>query len=141
MEPALSSAPTGAPETHHVLRDGTLVAVLRTHESGGTFTVVAELREETGNDNAVRDNRVRGSERYGIAVFPTARRIVFTSPVARDPGPPWRPSGMSGMSSGRSSSGAGMRSGGMSSGPSSSRGMSAGGGGRGPGIGSARGRN
>jgi parallel beta helix pectate lyase-like protein len=46
-----------------------------------------------GNDNAVRANRVRGSERYGIAVYPTARRIAFTSPVARDPGPPWRPSG------------------------------------------------
>ena len=46
-----------------------------------------------GNDNAVRANRVRGSERYGIAVFPTARRIAFTTPVARDPGPPWRPTG------------------------------------------------
>jgi hypothetical protein len=46
-----------------------------------------------GNDNVVRGNRVRGSERYGIAVFPTARRIAFATPVARDPGPPWRPSG------------------------------------------------
>jgi hypothetical protein len=54
MEPALSSAPTGAPETHHVIRDGTLFAVLRTHESAGTFTVVAELKEQTGGDNAVR---------------------------------------------------------------------------------------
>jgi hypothetical protein len=53
MEPALSSAPTGAPETHHVLRDGSLVAVLRTLESGGAFTVVAELKE-TSEDNAVR---------------------------------------------------------------------------------------
>jgi hypothetical protein len=55
MEPALSSAPTGAPETHHVLRDGSLVAVLKTVDSdGGIFTVVAELREEAGGDNAVR---------------------------------------------------------------------------------------
>jgi hypothetical protein len=54
MEPALSSNSTGAPETHHVLRDGTLVAVLRMHESAGNFTVVAELREETDGDNAVR---------------------------------------------------------------------------------------
>jgi hypothetical protein len=54
MEPALSSAPTGAPEAHHVLRDGSLVAVLRTLESGGAFTVVAELREGAGGDNAVR---------------------------------------------------------------------------------------
>ena len=46
-----------------------------------------------GKDNDVRANRVRASERYGIAVFPTARRIEFTSPVARDPGPPWQPSG------------------------------------------------
>jgi hypothetical protein len=57
MEPAHAHAPTGAPETHHVLRDGTLVAVLRTLESGGTFTVVAELREESRGDNAVRLRR------------------------------------------------------------------------------------
>jgi hypothetical protein len=54
MEPALSSEPTGAPETHHVLRDGSLVAVLKTVDSGDIFTVVAELREEAGGDNAVR---------------------------------------------------------------------------------------
>ena len=53
MEPALSSASTGGPETHHVLRDGTLVAVLRMLASDGTYTVVAELSEEPG-DNAVR---------------------------------------------------------------------------------------
>ena len=46
-----------------------------------------------GRDDTVRDNSVRASERYGIAVFPTARRIAFGSPVAHDPGPPWRPSG------------------------------------------------
>jgi hypothetical protein len=54
MEPALSSAPIGAPETHHVLRDGTLVAVLRMLSSEGTFTVVAELKEDERGDNAVR---------------------------------------------------------------------------------------
>jgi hypothetical protein len=37
-----------------VLRDGSLVAVLRTLETGGTFTVVAELREKARGDNAVR---------------------------------------------------------------------------------------
>jgi hypothetical protein len=46
-----------------------------------------------GNENAVRDNRVTASERYGIAVFPTARRIVFRPQAALDPGPPWRPRG------------------------------------------------
>jgi len=46
-----------------------------------------------GSDDAVRDNSVRASERYGIAVFPTARRIAFGTPVAHDPGPPWRPAG------------------------------------------------
>jgi hypothetical protein len=51
MEPALSSAPRGALETHHVLRDGTLVAVLRMMESGGRFGVAAEVREENGGDN------------------------------------------------------------------------------------------
>jgi hypothetical protein len=54
MEPALSPAPAGAPETHHVLRDGTLVAVLRMLSSEGTFTVVAELNEAQPGDNAVR---------------------------------------------------------------------------------------
>jgi hypothetical protein len=54
MEPALSPAPTGAPETHHVLRNGTLVAVLRLLADGGTFTVAAELREDVRGDNAVR---------------------------------------------------------------------------------------
>jgi hypothetical protein len=57
MEPALSSAPAAAPETHHVLRDGALVAVLKMLESGGTFTVVAELREDAQGDNAVRLRR------------------------------------------------------------------------------------
>jgi hypothetical protein len=54
MEPALSSAIAGAHETHHVLRDGTLVAVLRLVANGGTFTVAAELREDERDDNAVR---------------------------------------------------------------------------------------
>jgi hypothetical protein len=59
MEPALSSAPAGAPETHHVLRNGIVVAVLKTHASGGAFTVVAELREDATGDNAVRLRRYR----------------------------------------------------------------------------------
>jgi len=46
-----------------------------------------------GNENAVRDNRVTASERYGIALFPTAHRIVFHPSAQRDPGPPWRPRG------------------------------------------------
>jgi hypothetical protein len=54
MEPALSSAPIRGPETHHVLREGTLVAVLRLLADGGTFTVAAELREEDHGGNAVR---------------------------------------------------------------------------------------
>jgi hypothetical protein len=54
MEPALSSAPIRGPETHHVLREGTLVAVLRLLADGGTFTVSAELSEEERGDNAVR---------------------------------------------------------------------------------------
>jgi hypothetical protein len=54
MEPALSSAPIRGPETHHVLRNGTLVAVLQMLAGDGTFTVVAELSEEEHGDNAVR---------------------------------------------------------------------------------------
>jgi hypothetical protein len=46
-----------------------------------------------GNENAVRDNRVTASERYGIALFPTAKRIDFDPQAVRDPGPPWRPRG------------------------------------------------
>jgi hypothetical protein len=45
-----------------------------------------------GNENVVRQNRVAGSERYGIAVFPTARFVSF-APNAPEPGPPWRPRG------------------------------------------------
>ena len=41
-----------------------------------------------GNANVISRNRVTGSERFGIAVFPTARYVVFSGP---EPGPPWRP--------------------------------------------------
>jgi hypothetical protein len=43
-----------------------------------------------GNENVVSSNRVTQSQRYGIAVFPTARFVVF-APGAHEPGPPWRP--------------------------------------------------
>jgi Right handed beta helix region len=43
-----------------------------------------------GNENAVARNRVTRSERYGIAVFPTARYVVF-DPGTPEPGPRWRP--------------------------------------------------
>lgn len=43
-----------------------------------------------GNANEIARNRVTGSERYGIAVFPTARFVVF-DPGVPEPGPPWRP--------------------------------------------------
>ena len=45
-----------------------------------------------GNANAISSNRVSRSERYGIAIFPTARFVVF-DPGAPEPGPPWRPRG------------------------------------------------
>jgi Right handed beta helix region len=45
-----------------------------------------------GNENVVAHNRIVGSERYGIAVFPTARLVAF-DPSAPEPGPPWRPHG------------------------------------------------
>ena len=45
-----------------------------------------------GNSNAIGHNRVTRSERYGIAVFPTARFVVF-DPGTPEPGPPWRPRG------------------------------------------------
>jgi hypothetical protein len=44
-----------------------------------------------GNDNVVSRNRVTGSERYGVAVFPTARFVSFAP--GPEPGPPWRPRG------------------------------------------------
>jgi hypothetical protein len=46
-----------------------------------------------GNQNSVSANRVTRSERYGIAVFPTARYVTFAPGMRRDPGPPWRPRG------------------------------------------------
>ena len=45
-----------------------------------------------GNHNEISGNRVKGSERYGVAVFPTARYVVF-NPATPEPGPPWRPRG------------------------------------------------
>ena len=45
-----------------------------------------------GNENIVRGNRITDSERYGIAVFATARYVTF-NPQAREPGPRWRPHG------------------------------------------------
>lgn len=45
-----------------------------------------------GNENVISRNRVTGSERYGIAVVPTARFVVF-DPAVAEPGPPWRPRG------------------------------------------------
>ena len=44
-----------------------------------------------GNDNSVADNRVTGSQRFGVAVFPTARFVDFSG--GPEPGPPWRPRG------------------------------------------------
>ena len=46
-----------------------------------------------GNENSVHDNRVTGSERYGVAVFPTARFVTFDPHAKHEPGPPWRPRG------------------------------------------------
>ena len=40
-----------------------------------------------GNENVIRQNRVTGSQRYGIAVFPTARFVVF-DPSVPEPGHP-----------------------------------------------------
>jgi hypothetical protein len=45
-----------------------------------------------GNANVISSNRVTRSQRYGIAIFPTARFIVF-DPSTPEPGPPWRPRG------------------------------------------------
>ena len=45
-----------------------------------------------GNANTISRNRVSRSQRYGIAIFPTARFIVF-DPGTPEPGPPWRPRG------------------------------------------------
>ena len=57
MEPALSSAPLGAPETHHVLQGGTLVAVLKLLPNGNTCRVVAELGSEHRADDAFRSRQ------------------------------------------------------------------------------------
>ena len=45
-----------------------------------------------GNQNSIHGNRVLRSERYGIAVFSTARFVTF-DPSAREPGPRWRSRG------------------------------------------------
>lgn len=45
-----------------------------------------------GNGNVVRANRVSGSERYGIAVFPTAHHVAFGA-EGRQLRPYWHPKG------------------------------------------------
>ena len=45
-----------------------------------------------GNDNVIARNRIVRSERYGVAVFPTALYVSF-DPAVPTPGPPWRPRG------------------------------------------------
>jgi len=45
-----------------------------------------------GNENTISRNRISRSQRYGVAVFPTARYVVF-DPNTPEPGPPWRPHG------------------------------------------------
>jgi hypothetical protein len=47
-----------------------------------------------GNRNSIHGNRVLRSERYGIAVFSTARYVTFNQ-NAPEPGPRWRPRGNS----------------------------------------------
>jgi hypothetical protein len=44
-----------------------------------------------GRENVIRGNRVARSQRFGIAVFPTARFVNF-NPAVPEPGPRWRPS-------------------------------------------------
>jgi hypothetical protein len=46
-----------------------------------------------GNENSISGNWVIHSERYGIAVFPTARFVTFDPHARSEPGPPWRPHG------------------------------------------------
>jgi hypothetical protein len=43
-----------------------------------------------GHENVISGNRVTRSERFGVAVFPTAKYVVF-DPGTPEPGPPWRP--------------------------------------------------
>ena len=46
MQPARLSTPSHEFETRRVMRDGTLVAVLRTLDHGDAFAVVAELAND-----------------------------------------------------------------------------------------------
>ena len=45
-----------------------------------------------GFENVVRDNHVTASQRYGVAVFSTARYVTF-DPQTPEPGPRWRSRG------------------------------------------------
>jgi Right handed beta helix region len=74
---------------NRVTRSGRARVPIRTALAGFVGICIAIAG---GKTNVVRQNRVTGSERYGIAVFPTARFVSF-SPNAPEPGPPWRPRG------------------------------------------------
>jgi len=72
-----------------VTRSGRVRVPIRTALAGFVGIGIAVAG---GNENVISRNRVTGSERYGIAVFPTARFVVFDRAVP-EPGPPWRPRG------------------------------------------------
>jgi hypothetical protein len=72
-----------------VLASGRVAVPIRTALAGFVGIGIAVAG---GNENVVARNRVTRSERYGIAVFPTARLVAF-DPALPEPGPPWRPRG------------------------------------------------
>ena len=73
-----------------VTRSGRAAVPIRTALAGFVGVGIAVAG---GNANLIRGNRVTDSERYGIAVFPTARFVVFDPHAKHEPGPPWRPRG------------------------------------------------
>ena len=74
MEPAYSPALPTDPETRHVFRDGTLVAVLKTLVNGGSYTVVAEL---TGKAAPIRPYTFDRREDANAFLIEVANSFVY----------------------------------------------------------------
>jgi hypothetical protein len=77
MELALSSALPSEPETHHVLRDGNLVAVVKTLATGSAFTVVAEIIREAGEAAPIRPHTFERREDASAFVAELANSFAY----------------------------------------------------------------
>jgi hypothetical protein len=77
VELAFSSALPSEPEARHVLRDGKIVAVLRTLATGSAFTVVAEITRDAGDTAPLRPYTFERREDASAFVAEVANSFAY----------------------------------------------------------------